>query len=412
MLRCTNCGVELIGDEQFCPNCGLSLERKDKSTPNLKLGKGKLPAAPSKNYFLLIILAILAFTFLLFLFLYHFEQPPGDAEDDIIYTDETIIVGSKADSGINTLRWAIEMASSGDTIIFDPNIFPPQDPAIIYLQSELPDLACGNLTIDASNAGVILDGSKIFAMEDRWTSGLNVNSDKNIVMGLQIANFSPACGISLSNGAKYNMIGGDPGIGSGPLGQGNLIGNVNTGIALQGEGTSFNTVTGNIIGIGPTGAKAWTVVGVHILEGSCNNIIGPDNTIVYSDNCGIQVWGSSAFGNTLTQNSIFNNTWLGIELWEGGNTGLAAPRITFFDLDNGTVQGTACQGCTVEIFSDRGREGEIYEGKTIADQNGNFSFSAGRSLEGPNLTATATDSEGNTSEFSAPAITTFLGYLP
>lgn len=64
------------------------------------------------------------------------------------------------------------------------------------------------------------------------------------------------------------------------------------------------------------------------------------------------------------------------------------------------VSGTACPSCIVEIFSDTGDEGAVYEGQTQADENGAFAFEKGAPLAGPHLTATATDE--STSEFSLP----------
>jgi len=74
---------------------------------------------------------------------------------------ETIIVTSSADSGPGALRQALLDAQSGDTINFDPTVFPPSAPVTIFLTSGLPPVSQGNLTIDASNAGVVLDGSNI-----------------------------------------------------------------------------------------------------------------------------------------------------------------------------------------------------------------------------------------------------------
>jgi len=64
------------------------------------------------------------------------------------------------------------------------------------------------------------------------------------------------------------------------------------------------------------------------------------------------------------------------------------------------VSGVACPVCTVEIFSDEEDEGRVYEGTTIADAAGHFTLDKASPLTGPYLTATATDAEGNTSEFS------------
>ena len=76
----------------------------------------------------------------------------------------------------------------------------------------------GQITIDASQAGVILDGSG--TAPD--TGGLVIASDGNIVSGLQILYF-PGDGISIRDGAKQNRIGGDRFQGSGLLGQGNPV---------------------------------------------------------------------------------------------------------------------------------------------------------------------------------------------
>jgi hypothetical protein len=70
------------------------------------------------------------------------------------------------------------------------------------------------------------------------------------------------------------------------------------------------------------------------------------------------------------------------------------------------VTGTACANCTVEVFSDSSDEGEVYEGQTTAGGAGDFTFNKGSALAGPNIMATATDADGNTSEFSARAPTT------
>jgi len=97
---------------------------------------------------------------------------------------------------------------------------------------------------------------------------------------------------------------------------------------------------------------------------------------------------------------IHSNDQKGIALLHRGNSGLAAPVISLATQTR--ISGMACANCTVEIFSDMADEGAIYEGTTIADASGRWSLSKPAGFAGPNLTATATDAAGNTSEFSSP----------
>jgi len=312
----------------------------------------------------------------------------------------TLLVTSAADSGRGTLIQALLDAQNGDTITFDPSVFPPDAPVTIFIASELPHIRQGNLTIDASNAGVILDGRD--AGGD-WLAGLQiVESDANTIRGLQISNFSGP-GIAISGDAQYNTIGGDRSIGAGPFGQGNLLSNNNFGIVLSTKGTSLNTITGNLIGTDAKGAETLgNNTGVWITEGAHDNTIGPGNVITQNNGSGIGIDDPETVRNTITRNSIHDNGEPGIYLREGGNKELIAPLIYNFDLTEGFVTGLSCANCAVEIFSDGSDEGAIYEGQIAADGKGTFTFMKGAPLAGASLTATATDPDGNTSEFSPP----------
>jgi len=310
-----------------------------------------------------------------------------------------IIVTSTADTGTGTLRAALQAARAGDVIAFDQASFPPGTPGVIRLRTGLPPLACGGLSIDACNAGVVLDGSGILA---RGVDGLYVNSDGNTIQGLQIIGF-PANGITLDEGAQHNQIGGDRAIGSGPTGQGNVLSkNGERGIGLFGSGTSFNTISGNTIGTGPRGDEPWGNAweGVSISHG-VGNVIGPGNTIKSNSRSGVAL-DPGASNNYITRNAIADNSGPGIstERFLTPPSGIPAPTILEFDLPLGTVFGRACPGCTIEIYSDAADEGEIYEGSSTVDSAGLFSFSAESPLRGPHITATATAPEGGTSPFS------------
>lgn len=332
---------------------------------------------------------------------------------------KTIIVTSTAEAGPGTLRQALLDAQSGDSITFDTAVFTPDKPVTIFFKTSLeieggrcalPYIKQGNVTIDASNAGVILDGSHI---PDDQVNCLEVHSDGNVIQGLQIINFS---GHGIYAGGNNNVIGGDRGIGAGPIGQGNLVSRNRGGISLFAK-ASFNIVAGNLVGTDITGTdelgndigNIWTEAGaIWIVAEASNNTIGPDNVIAFNSGHGVAITSAQAKYNTITQNSIYDNGGKGIHLWDKGNEGLSAPTIVDFDLATGTVTGSAGANYSIEIFSDSSNEGRGYEGRTTADSSGFFTFTKGSPLTGPSLTATATDSDGNTSAFSRYASDTYL----
>jgi hypothetical protein len=309
---------------------------------------------------------------------------------------DIITVTSTSDSGPGSLRQALEDAQPYDTITFDPAVFPPDAPATIFITSELPFIQADYLTLDASNAGVILDGSDV---SGEWVAGLQiVSSSGNKIMGLQISNF-PGPGIAISGDAKHNLIGGDRSLGAGPFGQGNLITLNAIGIDLSTSGVTLNTITGNLIGAEGLGNQR---DGVSFGDGAHGNIIGPNNIIAYNGEQGIADFSWDALQNTITQNSIYNNIGKDI-LLEGGSISRRVTATIFdFDLSAGTVTGGTCPNCTVEIFSDSSDGGEIYEGSATPNDLGVFTFNKGESFSGPYLTITTTDLDGTTSEFSLP----------
>jgi hypothetical protein len=185
------------------------------------------------------------------------------------------VVTSPEDSGTGTLRQALLDAQAGNTILFDSVAFPPAHPVTISLHSELPTIVMDDLTLDGSDAGVILDGSRL-------TDGAGLlihGADGVVVRGLQIVNF-PESGIVLDGGASLITIGGDRSIGKAPLGQGNLLsGNRHAGIWVEDEGTSNNLVIGNYIGTDVAGFHPYGNLysGVLIGYGASHNILGNEN---------------------------------------------------------------------------------------------------------------------------------------
>ena len=113
-----------------------------------------------------------------------------------------IVVTSPADSGPGTLRQALLDAQADDHITFDPVVFPPTSPVTITLSTDLPNITINGLKIDASQAGVLLDGRDLGV-----SAGLTIQgADRVTIQGLQILNFS--YGIEIERGASHALIGG------------------------------------------------------------------------------------------------------------------------------------------------------------------------------------------------------------
>ena len=247
-------------------------------------------------------------------------QPPVDGTRRPDRPAGTCTVSSTGDSGPNTLRQCLLDAVAGDQILFHTSTFPPGAPATIALASELPWILVDNLTIDASNAGVILDGSGLGSD----SGGLVIVGAQGVtIRGFQIQGFN--WGVVLAGGATYNTIGGDRAIGAGPLGQGNLISaNAFAGVQLQDAGTSNNSIIGNLIGTDIAGdtANGNGYAGIAIAGEASQNVIGgvhssgtcdgPCNLISGNQVIGVQVQGAGT-----AHNSIIGN-FVGTDL-SGGN---------------------------------------------------------------------------------------------
>lgn len=233
-------------------------------------------------------------------------EPGSTPQSNIVLTHVagTCTVTSALDSGPGTLRRCLENAVTGNRITFDPLVFPPTNPATIALTSPLPSLIQGNLTIDASNVGVILDGSAT----PSGTSGLHIASGGNAIRGLQILHF-PVDGIRIRG--SDNTIGGDRTLGSGPTGQGNVISaNGFVGISIWEEGSTNNVIRGNYIGTDASGTTALGnfVNGVFVVGAQGNQVggltAGERNLISGNGYNGIQIGHKSATSNTVIGNYI------------------------------------------------------------------------------------------------------------
>jgi len=127
------------------------------------------------------------------------------------------------------------------------------------------------------------------------------------------------------------------------------------------------------------------------------------NEIGHNGGNGIRVTGTQTLYNTISHNFISFNAWSGINNSDGGNGELDPPTIS--SATRYSITGTTQPNAIIEIFTDPENEGMIFHDTVVADGSGNFIWTG--NIESPfnNITTTATDENGNTSEFSEPMIT-------
>ncbi|NLE75634.1 MAG: hypothetical protein GX605_02630 [Chloroflexi bacterium] len=201
------------------------------------------------------------------------------------------MVTSPADSGVGSLRAALQAAQSGDRIVFDLAAFPPGSPASIVVRSALPALGAGSVILDASGAGVRLDGSQASA----GTSGLALTSAGNTVRGLEISGF-PGLGLRVS-GAN-NLVEAN-----------RLLGNGQGGVAIEGAGASGNVLLGNAIGVTAAGeARGNGGPGVLLRGGAHHNLVGQSrseaNIVGANSGEGLRLEGSGTTANLVQGNFV------------------------------------------------------------------------------------------------------------
>ena len=184
----------------------------------------------------------------------------------------------------------------------------------------------------------------------------------------------------------------------------NHISGNNHGVFLY-QKAHHNMVADNWIGTNPL----WnldlgnTLNGVSIDEGASDNQIR-QNFIGRNHGFGIRVNGPNSVRNRLTHNNISLNTQGGIRNDDGGNMNFQAPVIK--NASSAAVDGTTAPNSVVEIYTDQGNQGAMFQGETTADASGRFAWSGSLGGSFNHVTAIAIDATGNTSPFSQSSVIT------
>ena len=305
---------------------------------------------------------------------------------------------------------------------------------------ELDDAPDNTIGGTATGAGNLISGNSDdgIGLKDPTSTG-------NLIQGNYIGtNITGTAALGNSGDGIYVFDdAGDNTIGGTAAGAGNLIsGNTDDGIDLD-PGTTDMVIQGNKIGTNATATAALSNDDEGVTLGNADdNLIGGNspaegNTIAYQGAQGVYL-DSSSTGNSIRANSIFSNTLLGIDLRPAGLTSNDSgdsdtgannlqnyPVLSSATTNNtattitGTLNSTANVTFTVDFYGNEvcdasgNGEGQYYLGSdtVVTDGSGDVSFVKVFPLgavDNPILTATATDPDGNTSEFSACTTATLI----
>ncbi|MCS6861036.1 MAG: cohesin domain-containing protein, partial [Abditibacteriales bacterium] len=303
--------------------------------------------------------------------------------------------------------------------------------------------ASANNEVGAPSAGNVLSGNRGAGVRIVGAAATN-----NVVAGNRIgttaggdAALPNRRGVVIALSANSNTVGGTA------TGAGNVIsGNTGAGVEIVGAGANGNHVVGNIIGANAAGGAPVpnNSDGILVSDGAADNTIGgaaatEGNLIAFNGRDGVRLEGAATVNNRITRNRTVANGGIGINLVGGiedasgvtandpgdGDSGpnnlMNTPVITRALGGSLTVEGSLDtpnpQTTVVEIFATSRasraeplrREGETFLGSATPDSSGNWSVTLTLTVPDTSfITATATDSAGNTSEFSAPVEVGFV----
>ena len=276
--------------------------------------------------------------------------------------------------------------------------------------------------ISASDFGLVLSGN---AAAGNIIQGNFIGTD---VTGMNaLTNY---LGIDIES-APGNLIGG-----TAPEARNVISGSSGYAIGIGYDGASNNIVQGNYLGLAADGITPLpNASGLRIFNGANGSLIGgiitgSGNSIAHNTAYGISLIGEGVTNNAILGNSIFSNGSVGIDLAEDGvtanDTGDADdgqnhlqnfPVITSSKLVSGDLNVTyqvdsapenSAYPLTVEFFlADANGQGQTLihrDTYNTPQASANITFTPSAALnDGDSIVATATDANGNSSEFSAVA---------
>lgn len=286
-------------------------------------------------------------------------------------------------------------------------------------------IASGNI-VQGNYIGTDVTGTVAIPNDGR---GIAIQGAPHNLIGGTVPGARNVISGNIASGIRTYVSGGDSNII-----QGNYIGADATGKALLGNSRGVQLRTNNNL-VGGATPEARNVIigntvdGVAFADDAPSNNTIQGNIIAYNGR-GVAFYNFGAVNNAILSNSVYSNRALGIDLYPFGvtpndpgdsDTGVnnlqnfpvltSASSSAAGTVVMGTLNSTSNTSFTVQFFSNPAcdpsgyGEGQTFIGQAtvMTDGSGNAGFAATfpRVVAGRVVTSTATDPNGNTSEFSA-----------
>lgn len=280
------------------------------------------------------------------------------------------VVESADDTGDKTFRQALQMANDGECMTIDFAIEVPQD--VLVSSGALPEIVVP-VTINGQEDVTVINSAELSDI------GLKLSSDNITLNNLDLSDWNVAVSVNGNNSTiEHCRLSGE-----------------NASIFVSGNENEL--YSNKFIG---------GHVGVLLITGS-NNIVGSQtgaNLIANGNGTGVGV--TTGTNNSILYNRIYGNQ-LGIVHQNAGNNDYEKPTDLVGEQVEmvGTISGTAHEGDLIQIFSstNKGEEAFTFVTEFIADADA-WTVTVPEEYLSENKNSyfvlTATDANGNTSEFS------------
>jgi parallel beta-helix repeat protein len=317
------------------------------------------------------------------------------------------VIAHNADQGVNiygTVRTVVQ-SNSIEANGLGIGVLGASTSELLVAQNDVTDNLGNGIQVQVADDGEIISNT----VEANGEAGIEISSagtSGHLIQGNDVA--ANEVGIRLldssnNNELRHNLVRDNTTHGiyievsfENELGENEISGNGTAGVALR-VGAHDNQLDSNEI-------HDNGMSGVGFTEGAHNNQVH-ENQIYANGSDGVFVFGNTTVENEILCNEIYGNGAQRIQNTWGGNTELEPPRITTLDYQGQgfwNLEGQACANCWVHFFINKAdSSASTCQYAVQANANGHFSMLQIFLFVDQFPDLTATDANGNTSEYAS-----------